>query len=81
MTNPLPAEPGFSLIYRHLGIKGSYLQSGRCDPLILKALSKYKKYNLNIQPLKVVSRYRDSQLQVTENYSYLVNLRQNICQF
>ena len=29
---------------------------------------------------EVVSRYRDPQLQVDENYSYLYNLRQNICQ-
>ena len=29
---------------------------------------------LNSHPLEVVSRYRDSQLQVAENYSYLFNL-------
>ena len=29
--------------------------------------------------LEVVSRYRDPQLQVDENYSYLLNLIQNIC--
>ena len=34
------------------------------------------KYNLNFHPLEVVSRYRDPQLQVAENYSYLFNLRQ-----
>ena len=28
---------------------------------------------LNFQPLEVVSRYRDPQLQVAENYSYLFN--------
>ena len=28
---------------------------------------------LNFQPLEVVSRYRDSQPQVSENYSYLFN--------
>ena len=33
--------------------------------------------NLNCQPLKVVSRYRDPQLQVCDNY--LFNLRPNIC--
>ena len=33
----------------------------------------------NFQPLEVVSRYRDSQLQVGENYSYSLNLRQNMC--
>ena len=35
--------------------------------------------NLNFHPLKVVSRYRDPQLQVGENYSHLFNLRANIC--
>ena len=33
---------------------------------------------LNFQPLEVVSRYRDPQPQVVENYSYLLNLRANI---
>ena len=33
---------------------------------------------LNVQPLEVVSRYRDPQPQVVENYSYLFNLRPNI---
>ena len=32
---------------------------------------------LNFQPLDVVSRYRDPQLQVAENYSHLFNLRPN----
>ena len=30
---------------------------------------------------EVVSRYRDPHLQVGDNYSYLFNLRQNICKF
>ena len=34
--------------------------------------------NLNFHPLEVVSRYRDPQLQVGDNYSYLFNLRPNI---
>ena len=34
---------------------------------------------LNFQPLEVVSRYRDPQLQVAENYAYLLNLGTNIC--
>ena len=34
---------------------------------------------LNFQPLEVVSRYREPQPQVVENYSYLFNLRPNIC--
>ena len=32
----------------------------------------------NFQPLEVVSRYRDPQLQVVENCSYLFNLRPKI---
>ena len=32
---------------------------------------------LNVYPLEVVSRYRDPQLQVGKNYSYLFNFRQN----
>ena len=32
----------------------------------------------NFQPLEVVSRYRDPQLQVAENYSYLFNVSTNI---
>ena len=34
---------------------------------------------LNFQPLEVVSRYRDPQPQVVENYSYLFNVSTNIC--
>ena len=34
-----------------------------------------KLYFLNFYPLEVVSRYRDPQLQVGENYSYLFNLK------
>ena len=33
---------------------------------------------LNFQPLEVVSRYRDPQPQVVDNYSYLFNLILNI---
>ena len=36
---------------------------------------------LNFQPLEVASRCRDPQPQVVENYSYLFNLRPNICKF
>ena len=35
-------------------------------------------YYLNFQPLEVVSRCRDPQPQVAENYRYLLNLRPNI---
>ena len=34
--------------------------------------------NLNFHVLEVVSRYRDTQLQVRENLSYMFNLRRNI---
>ena len=34
---------------------------------------------LNFQSLEVVSRYCDPQLQVAENYWYLLNLSTNIC--
>ena len=37
-----------------------------------------KFFYLNFQPLEVVSRYRDPQPQVVENYSYLFDLRSNI---
>ena len=34
---------------------------------------------LNFHPLEVVSRYREPQLQVGENYSYLFNLIFILC--
>ena len=34
--------------------------------------------NLHFHRLKIVSRYRDPQLQVSENYQYWFNLRLNI---
>ena len=37
-------------------------------------------FNLNFQSLEVVSRYSDTQLQVTENLCYLRNLSHNIYQ-
>ena len=37
-----------------------------------------KEIYLIFQPLQFVSRYRDPQLQVVENYSYLCNLSTNI---
>ena len=36
---------------------------------------------LNFHPLEIVSRYRDPQLQVSENYSWLFNLSNAICNF
>ena len=38
-----------------------------------------KLIHLNFQPLEVVSRYRDPQLRVAENLSYLFNLGTDIC--
>ena len=37
--------------------------------------------HLNFQPLEVVSRYRDPQHQLVENYSYLFNLRPNVYKY
>ena len=37
-----------------------------------------KLMHLSFQPLEVVSRYRDPQPQVVENFSYLFNFRLNI---
>ena len=36
---------------------------------------------LHFQPLEVVSRYRNPQPQVVDNYSYLVNLKPNIYKY
>ena len=37
-----------------------------------------KLFNLNFHPLEVVSRWRDPQLQVSENYSYLTKWRSTL---
>ena len=50
----------------------SYTNNKRVNPYPAKLIY------LNFQPLEVVSRYRDPQLQVAENYSYLFNLSPNI---
>ena len=39
----------------------------------------FKLINLNFHALEVVSRYRDPQLQVGENYKYLFILRSILC--
>ena len=39
----------------------------------------YQAILFNFLPLQIVSRYRNLQLQVGGNYSYLFNLRPNIC--
>ena len=38
----------------------------------------YPLCHLHFQPLEVVSRYRDPQLQVGENYSYLFKFKKNV---
>ena len=40
-----------------------------------------KKIYLTFHPLEVVSRYRDPQLQVGENYAYVFILKSNVCKF
>ena len=40
-----------------------------------------KLFNLNFQPLEVVSRWRDPQLQVSENYSDLTKWRSTVFKF
>ena len=36
--------------------------------------------HLNFYPLEIVFRYRDPQLQVSKNYSYVFNLRPHNCE-
>ena len=47
--------------------------------LTLKGPESAKLDNLGFRPLEVLSHYRDPQLQVGENYSYLFNLISNSC--
>ena len=49
------------------------------EKMLLEPLSYAKLIHLNFHPLEVLSGYRDPQLQVAENYSYLFNLSRNIC--
>ena len=53
---------------------------GQCILLVYSRFIPYlaKLFYLNFQQLEVVSRYRDPQPQVVENYSYLFNFRPNI---
>ena len=53
----------------------SYNALATCSLNSLPIKSSY----LFFHSLKVVSRYRDPQLQMGENYSYLFNLIPNIC--
>ena len=45
------------------------------------SLKNTEQFNLNFQSLEVVPRYRDTQLQVTENLCDLLNLGPDIYQF
>ena len=47
-----------------------------CSSVRVKLLARAKSI---FHLLEAVSRYRDPQLQVGENYSYVLNLRPNIC--
>ena len=58
---------------KRIGYQSNFVQVGN-DLLLYPA----KPNHLNFQPLEVVSRYRDPQPQVFENYPYLFNLRLNI---
>ena len=63
-----PTTPGLMIFVSDLGLEISYV------PFFYKVAyatlnpCPAKLNNLNFQPLEVVSRYRDPQLQVTENY-------------
>ena len=50
-----------------------WLGAGSVNPLTAKF------NNLNCHPLEAISRYRDPQLLVGDNFSYLINLGPNIC--
>ena len=56
--------------HRRMGTRGTCYSDGNS---FLAKLS-----YLNFHPLEIVSRYRDPQLQVDENYSYLFKLRPHI---
>ena len=49
-----------------------------CDALYIFNLLTAKLFNLNFHPLEVVSRWRDPQLQVSENYSDLTKWRSTL---
>ena len=55
------------------------LLPGEGDQLVTYYFNQYpvEFIYLNFQPLEIVSRYRDQQTQVVENYSYLFNLKPN----
>ena len=77
-NNSLPTEVTYCMCYIHKYFNTMGKQTMRVI-LTLTALNKYNKYNLNFHQLEFVSRCRDPQLQVGENYWYLFNLRPNIC--
>ena len=57
------------ILKKHIFYPLRHYQSARSNPLSTKV------FNLNFHPLEVVSRLRDPQLQVSENYSYLTKCR------
>ena len=70
--------------YKQLSIAQSYPDN---DRIWYKMLDKYlnpltvKLFNLNFHPLEVVSRWRDPQLQVSENYSDLTIWRSTVFKY
>ena len=56
-------------------------ESGKNNYVSLVNPCPAKLNNLNFHPLEVVYRYRDPQLQVAKNYSYLFHLSINICKY
>ena len=85
-----PPPPPLPLIWRLRRLTSCTRMHQGCHPYITQWMNRCvshinpystKSDNLNFHRLEVVSRYRDPQLQVGENYSYLFKLRPNICKF
>ena len=60
----------WALVSRHLSIKGLYLSLVKVADTTVQPVKRFIK-NLNFHPLEVVCRYRDPQLQVGQNYSFV----------
>ena len=76
-STPAGSEPqchGIFAVFIRQRLLGAPSEAGmrHCNPYSAKI------NNLNFQPLEVVSRYRDPQLQVAENYSHLFNFWSDI---
>ena len=65
-------------IQQNIGLKQNNWRSD--IPLRLNPLTA-KLFNLNFHPLEVVSRWRDPQLQVSENYSDLTLWRSTVFKY